>query len=519
MIAAGRASAARRTRGLAVVVRLVAGLTAVVTLPATGHANWLSKIVREAGETGGKAGSKLGHGALDNAALHVRSLPPGGGVSLAAHATPEGHWRFVNRQGEVYTAGTPDELKRVVAALAPEATGEAARLSLHLSEATVFAQRAMIRELPADARLHVVIGKSSYPLHRTSGTGGDRLLAEVRPNVAVALADRTSASEALFQLGRPLQTSRMRVVSLRPGAADALPTVPRFDPASKVAMVDEIDPASLGQALGRIRGQTAVLTGRIAAGQLHFRPPTGGERSLPLADIERAAAAADVNLVVLQSAVTSQPGGRNWLWQRVAVSGLDDALKRATFADFLNALGAGRGRFEVETVARVDGRVALKALLAGSGSEPLGGKLGEWMSDVVSEATGNVVTSAVEVMATSEDRQRELDARIVPGIPAAVQLAYLGGIVAGLIGLPFARRWWGRLWPPERRPDYASASGFHAARFAKLLAFLVLFLPLAGAPALLATVAMQLWSLVTAPWRFARWVAARLGRGGSAATG
>ena len=85
------------------------------------QANWYSKLVREAGEAGTKA-AKHGVGGLDRAAAHLKALPvPAEGAALAAHLTPEGHWKFANREGEVFTAGTPAELQRAVPTLLPGA--------------------------------------------------------------------------------------------------------------------------------------------------------------------------------------------------------------------------------------------------------------------------------------------------------------------------------------------------------------------------------------------------------------
>ncbi len=57
---------------------------------------------------------------LTRAADYVARLPkPVKGAALAAHATPEGHWKFVSREGEVFTAGNADELARVRSVLAP----------------------------------------------------------------------------------------------------------------------------------------------------------------------------------------------------------------------------------------------------------------------------------------------------------------------------------------------------------------------------------------------------------------
>ena len=118
---------------------------------------------------GTKTGSDLARsmsGALENAARHVRSLPPRpDALAIAAEATPEGHWRFVSKTGEVLTAGTADEMKRAIPLLHPEAKS-GVRLALYVTEDTVFRQAAALKALPANAELFVVVGPESYRLVR-----------------------------------------------------------------------------------------------------------------------------------------------------------------------------------------------------------------------------------------------------------------------------------------------------------------------------------------------------------------
>ena len=129
---------------------------------------------------------------------------------------------------------------------------------------------------------------------------------------------------------RPLDRARVRVLALEPGGPSTLTSTPRIDAATSRAAVDIIDPASLPAAMGSIRGQTVLVTGRVDGQLLYVKPSSGPEKSLLVRDLLRAAEDADVNLVVLQSTSTPrQPGGRNWFWQKVEVKGLDDALQRA----------------------------------------------------------------------------------------------------------------------------------------------------------------------------------------------
>ena len=295
----------------------------------------------------------------------------------------------------------------------------------------------------------------------------------------------------------------------RPGPP-TLSSYPRLDPETKAALVDAIDPPALAAAMSSVRGQTVLVTGRVEDNLLHFRPSSGGEQSVKLSELTRAAADNDVNLVILHAETPRQPGGRNWFWQRIAVGGLDDALKRATFGDFLDALGAARGEFRVSMQREANGRVAIRAVPADAGSEPITGVVGGWWSSAVSNVTGNVVTTAVEVHARDEERQKELDRRLIPYIPSWVSVRLSRSASSpGVLGWPVASRWFARLWPPEQRGEYRGAIGYRAAQGARLLAYLLLFLPIVGIPALIVSFMHQLWALVMLPVRAVRWLSAR----------
>ncbi|HXE87138.1 MAG TPA: hypothetical protein VN524_10135, partial [Hyphomicrobiaceae bacterium] len=101
---------------LRTLLRTVA-LAGVLLLPVAIVAGWLEKVAGTAVRRGPPVSP-----ALESAMRYVRGVPAKGDVvALAAQGTPEGHWRFVNRSGEMYTVGTPDEMKRVVTVLHPEA--------------------------------------------------------------------------------------------------------------------------------------------------------------------------------------------------------------------------------------------------------------------------------------------------------------------------------------------------------------------------------------------------------------
>ena len=103
--------------------------------------------------------------------------------------------------------------------------------------------------------------------------------------------------------------------------------------------------------------------------------------------------------------------------------------------------------------------------------------VGDLWTSAVSNVTGNVVTTAVEVHARDVERQKEIDRRLVPNIPSGYQFAYLFGLVAGVLGWPVASAWFARLWPPEQREEYRNGVGYRTAQGVRLLAYFLCSYP------------------------------------------
>lgn len=468
------------------------------------QANWLGKLLKEAGEAGVDGGatvSKIGVGALEDAAAVVRRLPKTGQgqLTFAAHATPAGHWKFSNRDGDVFTAANREEMGRVAKALAPDADGSGA-FNLYLSDETVFTRPQLIDDLPKSAQLNLALGNQSFRLHRKGSGARGRLFAQVRANVLVRIGERAEFMEAVWQLGRKLPSEKIRVLSLKPGgAADLSPRV-RTDKASGLPLADEIDPTRLADAFSSIRGQTALLTGRVEGDLLYVLPSSGAEQAVSLSGLRTAAANADVNFVVLNSSRPLQPGGQNWLWQTIELDGLKTALGKSNFGDFLEALAGRRGQLVVSTSPQEANRIVLQAVPDNASSD-LVGSVGQWVGDAVSEVAGNVVTESVSAFMTSKERQKELDERIVPGIPSDWQFYYIAALIMGLVGIAVSKAWWDRIWPMEQRAEYRGWFGYAAARAIRWSVFGFVFLPLVGPIALLSAFALKLFGWLMVPVR------------------
>jgi hypothetical protein len=455
------------------------------------------------GERAGSAVQRAEGASLEDIATHLQRLGPDlQRTALAAAATGDGHWRFLNARGEPFTAGTTDEIARVGAILLPDAGGNAA-LALYIGEDTIFHHRQALGELPKGSTLNLVLGEESCPIVTRGEGGAERIFARLRTNLLVEMREQAAFREAVWQLARPLSAADVRVLALEPGGPPTLAASPRIDPVSGRALVDTVDPQSLAASLKGVRGQTLLLTGRSDGRLLTVQPASGGERSVALAELAGAAEAADVNLVMLVAKTTPrQPGGRNWLWQKVEVKGLEQALAHARLADFFNALAATNSPLCVTaTMAARRTRLAIAPIDGETGS-PF--DVGGVFSGIVSQITGRVAIAGVDASLRSAARERELSWRIIPGLPADVQAGYLLLVVLGLFALPAARASYRRLWPPESPTEYAGRAGYVAALAVRATIFGALFLPLFAAWRVPGVIARQLADALAGAVRIVR---------------
>jgi hypothetical protein len=294
------------------------------------------------------------------------------------------------------------------------------------------------------------------------------------------------------------------VLSLEPGGPPTLTAAPKLDSTNRRPLIDRIDPLRAADGIKVLRGQTALVTGRVDGKLLFVRGSSGPEQSVILADLVQAAETADVNLVLLQSASARQPGARNWLWLKAEVAGLDEALARTQLSDLLAVLGSGERPLAIATAAAGLAsvqpgteppnarRVTLTAmpdvphsflesiLPTGRATEVLGGAI----DDVMSGLTGKVTITQARLYLQSRQRASELQGRLVPGVPTGWIEVYLGALLLGALSWRWTSAWWQRLWPKEARSDYAGVLGFRAAQAARTLLMVFVFWPLAGIIAL-----------------------------------
>jgi hypothetical protein len=422
---------------------------------------------------------------LDLALAQARRLVAAAGtVILAADASQEGHWTFANGKGERFTAASPDELARMTSVLAPEAKEAGARLIIVVTEQSVFGRAEALAKLPREAAIRLSTATGVYAL-----VGRPPRQIQVSPKLRVEIGERAAFDEVLAQLDRSLARGGIRVVALQPGAAETLARRPALDIRGRGDLIERIDPVRLKDALSRLRGQTVVVTGRLEGRLLNFQVAGGPERSINVEDLIAAAAAGDANLIILDAPAGRQPGTRNWLWLKAEVQGVDALHPDAGLDALLVAFATEARQLDVRLTARDEARVALIAVpgaaAASSTAATIGEALGRVASDLSGQVTARIEPTAIHMHLVSAARSRELDRRLISWLPAWVTWGYLGLLVLGALGTRVSRRWWARLWPPERAADYPTAIGLQAARAVRLVAYALIFMPavaIAAAP-------------------------------------
>ncbi len=423
------------------------------------------------------SGARAAEAALDLAVTRAQRLvAPANTVVLAAAASQEGHWTFANLKGERFTAATPDEMKRVASILAPEVATAGAKLLLVVTEASVFAGEDALAKLPRDTVLQLSTQIGVYALTDTKPRR-----VRLSPRIEVEVVERAAFDEVLLQLDRPLGGSGLRILSLEPGAPTALSPRAAFDDKSKGEIIERIDPPRLKEAIGALRGQTALVTGRLDGRLLYFQVAGGPDRSVIAADLMEAARSADVNLIILDAPAGRQPGARNWLWQRAAVKGVDAGLADRRLEGLLEALSSDARPLSLKLTDATGDRVTLLAMEIGAAAPSVGGigeRLARVASDLTNTVTGRIEPAAIHLHLVSTSRQRELDRRLVRWLPSWASWGYLGLLLIGSAGARASWRWWSRIWPPEQATEYPGQLGLQLARGVRLLLYVALFMPL-----------------------------------------
>ena len=468
-------------------------------------ANWLTSLGEIAATTGkvaGKTGRLAGEISvgLEGAVKAIAKLPAEAQAgAIAAEALDGGAWRLRNAAGETITATSADGVRGALTGL----TGDSKSLTFFVGEDTAFGARDSLAALPQDAKLRLAIDESSYPLLRQGGGETAALYTELSDGVILAMTDRSLFSEALWQLQRPLGKSGIRVLSLDGGGPKTLSTLAKRS-ADGLPQAEAIDPAALDSALYSLRGQTVIVTGKVEGETLAFAGNSGAAGSVPVAKVMEAAERSDVNILLLDAGTPKQPGSTTWLWQERGIAHLDTAMAKTTLGDFVTALSHGQDRLAIDTDWGAGGHFRLSVKPAATDAPAASGataasSMGErtvaFAVDLASKVAGNVAPRATAASLNSRDTQWDLDSRIIPGVPAGLQIWYAASSLMALLAFYETRRWWAFL---QRRIAGVTPPFSWPGRIGSETLYWLIFAPLVGGLTFSVLVVRILWDQVMA---------------------
>ncbi|MDH3712240.1 MAG: hypothetical protein OET44_00150 [Gammaproteobacteria bacterium] len=475
-----------------------------MTIASTSHAQaGLLSAIGKAAKIGkaGKAAGVIGGAAIIADTLTVlRRLTPDADVRrLALGFDEDGVARLADITGgewSVRNFGDLDDLNWQSAVL--QGTGKVPathrRVELYVQDEQLFSHRVRLASLPDNLALRVVHRrKKIYPLHRTGGI----LQVEARPHVLIDTTTLRDLDEILFRMERVLNRASLRLLKVVPETTGTLPSLPG-QVATRAPEPQAIDPGKFRESLRALRGQTAVLTGRIENGLLLTQSRRGGDMSrLPLAEIRRAAREADVNLIVLDANTPLQPGGGGWLGKRRSKT-LDAAFQANTSGEFMAALARPHAPIKLRAESNGSRHIAISAVNRRPDVEINAGNT----SDI------ELIAHGLHLLTRTREFEQEHDSRLVWWLPSYVPVAFALNAAAGVLAWSVAyREWWVKIWPPPVSRNWFRRNVLAGTR---LIIFVVLFLPLLGGVALLWMVLRIVLVILMIPVRLTVWIRSRI---------
>ena len=293
-----------------------------------------------------------------------------------------------------------------------------------------------------------VFGKNSTKLP-VQVLKGDKLAVEFAPGVKVVAKDSKLFDEAATHLNRLPNLANARHIALSNDAKMTdLPQVAfRQD---GVPVVGGMSPDTIETSFSIIRGQSAILSGKVEDGYLLYKTGLTKTGRVSLDRLRKAASDANVDLTILDSGAKQAKVG--------SLSKMSGKLASAkTNADVFAAITPKGQEMVIEAAQDVRGRVqisatATKPVLVNSleGAHRVAETTTSLTADIADYLLMRSVVQgvkAVYVYTNDEDRTRELNSRLIPGVNSWIPIIAIANLFLGLISSIAGWRFWRRVWP------------------------------------------------------------------------
>lgn len=376
---------------------------------------------------------------------------------------PEGSAAEISLVNGRWMAKTPDGQQRFVDEFVDDVNNSTSSPTLILSERNMPKLVSQFDALPSGLTIKIISRNGQlYSLHRSVTPPTLRY-----NNIEVAITKSTQLDTVIWQLQRPVINQKVRFVQL---AKNTDADLPQQDYGSK-PVVDAVGLNKLVSTIENIRLETMVLSGKVENGLLHH-----GGQSIPLKMLEDAAAARDVNLIILGSSKPKkalQQVADDWksvndrgnnisdsvgdFYNRFAPEGASSPMRIG-----INDSGELQTAFHIETKIKTANKQS---------TDP---------SNHLAVVPIHLLIESVKILQPNEERAKELKRRFHPAVPSSVQF-YL--IVSFFMGTFTAITSWflyKKIWQSPLRVTYSNVFLFAIIYALHRLCFIMLYLPLLG---------------------------------------
>lgn len=380
----------------------------------------------------------------------VANLPEG---SVAEISIVNGRW----------VAKSPDGQQRFVDEFIDGINEPNHSATLILSERNIPKSLSQFDTLPSGLAIKILSRNGNiYSLHRNAVPPTLRYR-----NIKTPVTESTQLGTVIWQLQRPVMNQKVRFVQLSKNADADLPS----QVYGSKPVIDAVGLNKIVNAIENMRLETMVLSGKTENGLLHH-----GGQSIPLKALEKAAAARDVNLIILGSNKPKKALQRVADdWKAVNDSGdnlsdsIGDFYNRFT-SEYVNSpmrVGINESG-ELQTAFHIETKI-----------KPVNKQSTDSSGHLVAVPL-HLLIESVKILQPNEDRVKELDRRIHPAIPSSIQF-YL--IVSFFVGAFTAITSWflyKKIWQSPVRVTYSNVFSFAFMYVLHRLCFIVLYLPVLG---------------------------------------
>ena len=467
-----------------------------------GILKWLAKAGQEAGEAGTKLGRKI-----DDVLPRLSHLPDEPNVArMGLDVDTNGSVTLHSENGKKWVVRREDDLPSTLEEIYKQpllmVNGKPRQLKFYLSVDQLFDNNGT-KILSRIDGLHLLAKNKAYPLERIESFK-PYWRVNVQDDLFLNFETREALEEGLWRLKSGFNKGNIRLISFLPETKE-LPNKLATNINGSQPSLTKINPDSLDLNFNILRHQTLIITGKRAGRFLEIKGINRKKTSVDLNELQETAKKHDINLIILESNSSAQPGSKVFPWNRsVRQTELEKAFSSDTYGDFISTL-SGRNKTTIEFDQKEGNFVSFR-LKPDRSPDTVDSVM------TATEVTSHLVFSVGKIIGHTRDHDREIDRRIFPGIPSWVHISYIINIISGLLVASLSVQVWRKIWPKIERDDFNTWWEFVCYYLVRSFLFMFVFLGLLGSLLLIAAFIITVFNFLMVVLKTILWPFRLVGR-------